>query len=737
MGLTRGAAEAVTRYRAAIALAWLLTAAALVPAALRVEEGLEVSARPLGSESAEVERILAERFASPFARSAVLVATGVPGPRRPEGVEVLRGIVAALKAEPGVTGTFSYLDQADAYFEGRGGRGTFLVVGLDPGGGRPDQRLPALRAATARLAPRLRARHPRAALRWTGETAINFDLWRTSTDEARSAERRALPLTLALLLLGFGSAVAALLPVLTGMLAAALALGAAAIVGARWPLSILIVNVVSMLGLALGIDYALLTVSRFREARAGGAAPGVAAVTAARYAGGTVALSGAAVAIGFAALLLVPLNEVRSAALGGLLVVAVAVLLAATLLPGLLAGLGSRLEAGRFLRVREEAGPERWRAWARRVAAHPWRVLAVAGAPVLLLAAQAARLNPRVPSGAWLPPGMESAEALRDLEGMRRAGVVESMRVVLELPGETSAVSVEGWEATRRLAAALGRDPRVARVQSLRAIAGEGEGELARAALLPSFAKRAFLSEEGDAALLEVVPREGLSGPGLAGLVRELRQADVAALTGLEGTRVLVGGLPAFNVDYEDAVAGRARLVVALVVTTTLLALFAAFRSLLVPLKAVALNLLAVAGAFGALVLVFQDGWGVRWLGLPGPLDGVFPIVPVLVFGAVFGLSMDYEVFLVARVAEARRSGLDEGEALAEGLARTGGVITSAAAIMIAVFAAFTLGRFVLVKMLGFTLAVAVLLEATVIRIAIGPALLRLAGRRNWWPGER
>jgi RND superfamily putative drug exporter len=196
-----------------------------------------------------------------------------------------------------------------------------------------------------------------------------------------------------------------------------------------------------------------------------------------------------------------------------------------------------------------------------------------------------------------------------------------------------------------------------------------------------------------------------------------------------------VGGLPGFNADYEDAVRGRAPGVVLAVVIATLVSLLVAFRSVLVPLKAVALNLLAVAGAMGALVLVFQDGHGVRLVGLAHPLDGVFPIVPLLAFCSVFGPSMDYEVFLVARVREARRAGLGEDDALAEGLARTASLITSAAAIMIAVFAAFVSGGFVLVKMLGFALAVAVLLDATVIRMAIGPALLRLAGRFNWWPG--
>src|SRR5207247_1568755 len=170
---------------------------------------------------------------------------------------------------------------------------------------------------------------------------------------------------------------------------------------------------------------------------------------------------------------------------------------------------------------------------------------------VLPRAAQAARLNPRVPSGTWLPPRIESAQGLRDLASMGRGGVVDAMRVVLELPPEASAVSQEGWEALRRLGEALGRDPRVARVQSLPVVVGEGENELARVALLPSFAKRTFLSEEGDAALLEVVPRERLSGPALADFVRELRRSDAPALTGVPGARIRIGGLPAFNVDYE------------------------------------------------------------------------------------------------------------------------------------------------------------------------------------------
>jgi RND superfamily putative drug exporter len=209
------------------------------------------------------------------------------------------------------------------------------------------------------------------------------------------------------------------------------------------------------------------------------------------------------------------------------------------------------------------------------------------------------------------------------------------------------------------------------------------------------------------------------------------------ALTQLPGARILIGGLPAYDAEYLESVGARADVIVALVVAGTAIALFVGFRSVLVPIKAVVLNLLSVAAALGATVLVFQDGYGVHLLGLPGPVDGLFPAVPIIVFCIVFGLSMDYEVFLVSRVAEAHRGGADATEAVASGLGQTGRVITSAALVMIVVFGAFALSEFLLIKILGFALAVAVCLDATLVRIAVGPALLRLAGRWNWWPGRR
>ena len=234
--------------------------------------------------------------------------------------------------------------------------------------------------------------------------------------------------------------------------------------------------------------------------------------------------------------------------------------------------------------------------------------------------------------------------------------------------------------------------------------------------------------------MIELLPTAGLSPNEQIQWVREVRSSDVAAITGVPGATLRVGGVPALDADYDAVVKERLPKVVLGVVVGSLVVLLIGLRSLFAAVKAILLNMLSVGAAFGALVLVFQEGHGSKLFGLDGPTGTVYPIVPILAFAIVFGLSMDYEVFLVARVLEERRRGLSERAAVIEGLARTAGLITSAAAIMIAVFTAFTMGSFLVVKMLGFTLAMAVFIDATAVRMVVGPALLQLAGDWNWWP---
>ncbi len=728
-------AGALVRHRAWIAAAWAGAAALLTPAVGQLDHRLTVAARIPGSESAAVDALLRDEFESPMAESALLVIAPAPGPDTPQGRQLLTEIDQHVKRLPGVVRTSSWLDHADPTFLTAGSPGTFVVVGLAPGS-EPERMVPALQSATAVLAARLQARHPGLELRWTGALPLNVDIRAASSEQTREAERRALPLTLLLLLLAFRTLGASGLALGAGVLSIAVSLGAASVVAAAYPLSILLRSIVSMLGLGLGVDYALLMISRFREFLEAGCTAEEAARRTAAKGGRTVVLSAATVAVGFLGLLAVPIAELRSVAVGGLLVVTVSALVATTLLPGMLAWLGHRIDFGGILRSRRSQPPAPWMRWGRAVVARPLVIVLVAGAPLLLLAKQALRLSDEIPEDTWLPEAMESVHAARDLQAMGHGGVVSTLRVVLMLPEGTSAFSASGWAATASVGRALLADPRVASVQSLPRLAGEEE-DPARVSLLPSVVKRTFVSQTGEATLLQVIPREGLRNRDWIAFVRRLRSLDAAALAELPGCRLRVGGLAAHQTDYLHAVSGQLGRVMLLVLGGTQLALFLGFRSVLVPLKAVLLNLLSVGAALGALVLVFQEGHGGGLLGLPGPLEGMVPAVPLIVFCTVFGLSMDYEVFLVSRVAEAKREGHGDAEAIVLGLAHTGRLITSAAAIMTAVFGAFTLGRFVLVQMIGFTLAVAILLDATVVRLAVGPALLRLAGRWNWWPGSR
>jgi RND superfamily putative drug exporter len=737
MRISGRTAAAIVRLRWWIVAAWVVLAVALLPGAVRVEQRLEVSASVTSSESARAASLLATRFPSALADYAVLVIDGVPSPTTAAGRAALDRIRKSVDSLPVVTRTVSYLDTPDTLFTSARG-GTFMVVGLATAGQRPEELVPTLRQASSRAADELRATFPALRLEWTGEIALNYDLRRVSAADAEGAERKVLPLTLVLLIVAFGAVAAAFLPLVAGGLAIGLSLGAAVVVTRFFPLSILLQNVVTMLGLGLGIDYALLVVARFREGLARGLTSHDAARETIEQAGHTIIISGASVAIGFAALLFMPVNEIRSLAVGGLLVITISILLAVTLVPALLAALGRRVNWGRIRgQVIDAAGSVRWRNWGRFVCARPITVLLVAGIPLVAIATQATRLTTNLPRPDWLPSEMESARALHRLGDMERSGIVQSIRVVVHLPNGVTWDSPAGWTALRRASEDLAHDRRVARVRSLTTTTGLITPNLQLLASMPKDLVGSLGSSDGRMALIDVFPTEAVTANQGMDFVRELRRDGAAHLTGLAGATMDVGGLPALNADYESSITGKFLTIVGLVVGLTTLALLLGFRSVMIAVKAVLLNLLSVATAFGAVVLVFQDGIGIRLLGLSQALGGNFPAIPVIVFAIVFGLSMDYEIFLVSRIAEARRAGMSDRDAIAEGLSRTGGLITSAASIMIVVFAAFTLGDFVLIKILGFALSVAVLVDATVVRMAIGPALLMVAGKWNWWPGDR
>ena len=715
-------------------------ALALMPFSYKVERRLETAAHIRGGESEKVDRELAQRFHSVYAHRLIVVISGIPNLDSAESADTLGFLTTSLRGVPGVSGAVSSLDWPDPLFTGKNGGG-LIIVGLDPHDKAVEALVPVLRAKADWMEGQLRSQYPNINLEITGETPLTFDLRKVSADDVRHAEERAMPVTLLLLFLAFGSLVAAVLPLGIGVLSISMALGAAALLAHYLHLSILVQNLATMLGLGLGIDYALLIVSRFREALAEGYDPGRAADIAAAQAGKTLLISATTVAIGFSALLTVPISELRSIGIAGLLVTILSVMLCTFILPWVLGLLGHRINAARVRLPSRQIKPpeslcaasERWVRWGCLITNRPWTALLVAGVPLLILALQARRISPGIPDHDSLPAAAESVQALRTLQAMGRSGIVQSLRVVLELPPQTPPLSPAGWLAVSRLTKRFQSDPRAEEILSLPTLTGMSD-TVDAVDDVPQAIRESFIRSDGQATLIELLPTANLPPNEQIRWVREVRSSDVAAITGVPGAVLRVGGIAALDADYDSVVKARLKGVVLGVVLGSLLALLIGLRSLFAAVKAILLNLLSVGASFGALVVVFQEGHGSKLFGLDGPTGTVYPIVPILSFAIVFGLSMDYEVFLVARVLEERRRGLCEKSAVIEGLARTAGLITSAAAIMIAVFTAFTLGGFLVVQMLGFTLAAAVFIDATVVRMIVGPALLKLAGDWNWWP---
>src|SRR6202521_4471246 len=486
---------------------------ALLPFSFHAERRLETATRVEGSQGETVREELASRFRAPCVDRLVLVIEGLPPGDSGEGGQALETIVAGLRDQPGVSGVVSYLESRDPMFMGRGG-GTFVLVGLMSADGPVESLVPKLHQLASSLENQLRGRYPAVKLELTGEIPLNFDIRKASADDVQRGESLVIPATLALLLVAFGSLMAALIPLAVGQLAIATTLAIAGFLALRWHLSILVQNLATMLGLGLGIDYALLMVSRFREAISSGHDGLTASAIAARQAGRTLLISASTVAIGFLALLTVPISEIRSIGIAGFLVTGMSVLLTNTLVPAALVLLGPRIDLGRMpftpkldAHRRARAG-NRWRQWGKMIVAHPWLALFVASIPLFLLAWQVRRLDTSLPRGDWLPQAAESVHALHTLERMDRGGVVESLRVIVELPTDSIAQTDAGWNAIDSLSKRLATDPRCDRVISITTLA---EGKRSSLTDLSRETRRTFLSSDGRAALLEVLPASSVS----------------------------------------------------------------------------------------------------------------------------------------------------------------------------------------------------------------------------------
>lgn len=740
-------ARGLVRWRWIVIGLWLMVG---IFAAFRAPKTPDLLALRGGSarvtEAHEADELLARRFARPIGEFFAVTLSG-PEPftaTRPR--QILDSLTATFARQPYVQRVVSLASTGDSMFLSPDRRTTFFLLAMAANG----DSVGGLVRPARQVARTVLATFPEGAAYQTlvtGRSPLDLDVRSVSAEDSKRGEQRLLPITLGILVLAFGALVAAVLPLVVGVLAIAVSLTIIGYLTSLTPMSIFVLNMTTMIGLGVGIDYSLLVVTRFREELRRGLRRRDAAIETIRTAGVAVFTSGLTVLVGFGALLFTPLTETRSVGIGGLVVVAVAVLLAVTLLPAMLAVLGRSIDQPRWL-ARKLAwyhAPQIWERWARTLSRHPIRAMVLGLLVITALTWPLMRIRIGLPSKHWWPSQTEAGAGADTLTAIGMGGIIVPIRVLVEVPEGESAVSAARLRGLKALSDSLKADPRVASVRSVVDIQ-PGASILSLSLLyseIDSARARhgefldAYLSRDNRIALLDVIPADTTSLTTSMELVRQAREVAHNPIRGLKGTTVRVGGYVASSLDFQDDLLQRFPLIVLLILLTTAVMLAIAFRSVLVPIKAVIMNTLSVGATFGLIVLVFQDGIGGRVFGIDNPTSAIFVVVPVLVFAVVFGLSMDYEVFLLSRIKEAYDRTGHNTEATMEGLSATASVITSAALIMIMVFGVFAFARVLVMQFLGFGLAVAVLLDATVIRMVLVPAFMQLAGRWNWWPGVR
>ncbi|MCC6831169.1 MAG: MMPL family transporter [Thermoleophilia bacterium] len=600
-----------------------------------------------------------------------------------------------------------------------GGRAAVLPVVLDTGAATGEaaetlatDRVGAVLEATARVA----SADPGVRIGQVGDASVSRAVDAAISDDFSRAELLSLPVTLGILLLAFGALFAAGVPVLLALSAVAGALGLTAMVSQVLPVSEAVSSVVLLIGMAVGVDYSLFYVRRAREERARGAGARAALDVAAATSGRAVVVSGLAVIVAMAGLLLSGNAVFTSMAIGTILVVAVAVTGSLTVLPAVLSLIGDRIDRPRIPLLHRLSRPGRrrrlWPAVMRVVLARPKASLAVAAGALALLAAPALGMT----------LGESGADSLpRDIPELQTYDALTAA-----FPQNGFAHDVVLWadrsmdrDALQTAAARLRRE---AAASGLFADAGAAELRLAPDARTAAI----DLPYEGD--------YTGTAADRSLDLLRGELVPEMAAA--VPGAHAGVAGETAGSRDFADVMRGRLPLVIGFVLAVTFLVLVAAFRSVVVAATAVLLNLLSVGAAYGLLVLVFQHGFGA---GLIGASHTGFIVdwLPLFLFVVLFGLSMDYHVFVVSRIREAHDAGVPTRLAVARGVTSSAGVVTSAAAVMVGVFAIFGTLSLVEFKQMGVGLAAAILIDATVVRAVLLPAAMTVLGRRNWWMPAR
>jgi len=681
---------------------WLLAIVGAVMAASQINftPGFDV----FGSDSAKANDILEDEILgrSPAAETIVVQSTDktVDDPAYRQFIEDLTAEVRGLDGT--IASVTNYYELGDDSVVSADRRTTLLPVTL----------VADVVDAPEKVGPMLDVLETRAGSGFTVVAAGDGSIWHDGMEQYEkdmaAGEAIGIPVALIILVVVFGAIVAAGVPVILALLGILVSVGMTAVLSQVLNIDSITVNIISMIGLAVGIDYTLFIVERFREERVHGVQKVDAIVNAGATASRAVLFSGITVMIALAGLAIVPTAIMASLAIGAITVVIAAVALALTALPAVLGILGDRVNwltiPGRKVKLQTNDETGFFGKTTKTVMRHPWISAGASTAFLVALTIPYFRIDIGSTGISTFPEDLQSVQAFNILNEEFSAGRIDPADVVID--GDVN--SPEVAQAIERLRTITAGDPAIAEV-----------GELTAA-------------PDGQSGFVPVYLNGDATSPEAMSALRELRSEYVPEAFGGAGVDVYVGGGTASTVDYIDVMNQYLPIVIAFVLALSFILLLMVFRSIVIPLKAIVMNLLSVGAAYGLVVLVFQEGVGNELFGFTQS-DQIEAWLPVFLFAVLFGLSMDYHVFLLSRIHETFIRTGDNTYAVSHGLRSTAHIITGAAAIMVVVFGGFAMGEMIALQQMGFGLAVAVLLDATVVRTVLVPASMELLGSRNWY----
>ncbi|HEX6919114.1 MAG TPA: MMPL family transporter [Actinomycetes bacterium] len=704
-----------------------------------------------GSESARVASLIESDFTAAGAEQDVIVFDSDTLTIKDAAyVGVVNRVLAAVRDEPGVAALLGPTEpgaQGQVSADGHAALASLGLSGNDRERGKRASDLQDVVASAAGDGP------VKAYL--TGYSPAANDLTEVETADTERAESIGIPVAFIVLILALAAVVAAFIPLLVAVVSLTVTFGVISALTTVTAFDAFLLSIVTMIGVGIAIDYSLFVLSRFREELARGRREGLAepipnAVGVAMATSGrTILFSGTIVMISLFSLFVVDSPIFHGMAWGAVLVVACTLLTAWTMLPALLAALGDRVNRWALPRrwrpaeISDRPAPDRpngWARWARTVLAHPWLALPAA-ALLLVFALPTFGIKLGIDLGISAISDTPSGKGEIVLAESFSPGVLSPVQILASHQG-SGPLSASDLNAIDRFTTSLSKDPRVAGIYSISSILRQATGEVSPEALAslqqdPNaaslLAQTVNVGDGSNRTIITVISDAPIDSTDATDLVNDLRNDIIPSYSASGGPEMLVGGSTALFSDLADETLSKLVLVMALVLSFSFLYLLVVFRSLLIPAKAVLMNLLATAAAFGVTTWVFQEGHLSGVLGFTS-VGFVQVYLPIIVFALLFGLSMDYEVFLMSRMREQWLLTHDNDDAVATAIAHTARVITAAAAIMAAVFGCFLVADVLELKEFGLALAVAVILDATIVRLLLVPAVMKVAGgTANWW----